>query len=77
MTTAELNILALFRRYMVGPAEMLFINAQDCRIDIDTFASATLRLVEKDLIVEERPNQAFSLTPAGYRIACTAQMSTA
>jgi hypothetical protein len=62
-----MNILALFRRYRVGPAEMLFLNPNDCKLPANRFRSAMRSLLEKGLVVSERPDQAYSLTPAGYQ----------
>ena len=66
MTVAEWRILSLFRRYQVGPAEMLFVNFRDCRVTAEGFVSAMRRLIENGLIIKEQPKQAYSLTRAGY-----------
>ncbi|NLF71462.1 MAG: hypothetical protein GX575_20710 [Candidatus Anammoximicrobium sp.] len=66
MTAAEWRILSLFRRYQVGPAEMLFVNSRDCRITAEGFVSAIRRLIENGMLVKEHPHQAYSLTRAGY-----------
>ena len=73
MTTEERNVLNLFRRYLVRPTEMLFVYAQDCRVSIERFVPVMRGLVEKGLVVKERPQSAYSLTPAGYRFSQTAQ----
>jgi hypothetical protein len=69
MNAAEWNILGLFRRYLIRPSEIMFVNAHDCRVAEDHFASAILGLVKKGLLVKERPRQAYSLTHAGYRLS--------
>ena len=69
MNAAECSILDFFGRYLVGPSEMLFCCANDCRITDRRFRSAMLSLVEKGLMIKERPRQAYSLTEAGYRVA--------
>jgi hypothetical protein len=66
MTAAEWRILSLFRRYHVGPTEMLFVNFRDCRVTAEGFVSAMRRLIENGLIIKEHPKQAYSLTRAGY-----------
>ena len=66
MTAAEWRILSLFRRYQVGPAEMLFVNSRDCRVTAEGFVSAMRRLIDNGLVVKELPKQAYSLTRAGY-----------
>ena len=71
MTVAEWRILSLFRRYHVGPAEMLFVNSRDCRVTAEGFVSAMRRLIENGLIVKEHPKQAYSLTQAGYTASRT------
>ena len=68
MDAVELSILEVFGRYLVGPTEMLFCSAQDCRMADRRFHAAMLRLVQKGLLVKERPRQAYSLTKAGYRL---------
>ena len=69
MNAAEYSILDFFGRYLVRPSEMLFCCPNDCRITDKRFHSAMLRLVEKGLVIKERPRQAYSLTEAGYRLA--------
>jgi hypothetical protein len=69
MSAAEWEILRVFRRYKVGPAEMLFLSAADCRNSVNSFASAMGRLIDKGMIIKERPIQAYSLTRAGYRLS--------
>ena len=69
MSAAEWEILRVFRRYKVGPAEMLFLSAADCRTAANSFTSAMGRLIDKGMIIKERPLQAYSLTRAGYRLS--------
>ncbi len=71
MTAAEWRILSLFRRYRVGPAEMLFVNSRDCRVTAEGFVSAMRRLIDNGLVVKEHPKQAYSLTRAGYEASRT------
>ncbi len=69
MSVAELEILSVFRRYRVGPAEMLFLSSSDCRVAAASFTSAMRRMIERGLIIKERPEQAYSLTKAGYTLS--------
>lgn len=69
MTAEELDILRFFRRFQVGPAEMLFFTPNDCKVAAKHFLSAMRSLMDKDLVVKERPIQAYSLTSAGYRMS--------
>jgi hypothetical protein len=69
MTATELNILRLFRRYRVRPAEMLFISGDDCKTAGESFSTAMRGLIEKGLVVKEHPQQAYSLTRAGYELS--------
>lgn len=72
MTAEELDILLFFRRFLVGPKEMLFFTPSDCKVAAKQFVGAMHSLIEKDLVVKERPAQAYSLTSAGYRLSLRA-----
>jgi hypothetical protein len=72
MTAAEMRILRAFRSYQVGPAEMLFLNSSDCRVSASSFLPAMRRLIDKGMIVKERPAHAYSLTKAGYEMSRSA-----
>ncbi|MCL4204396.1 MAG: hypothetical protein KJ000_18075 [Pirellulaceae bacterium] len=72
MTAEELDILRFFRRFQVGPAEMLFFTPNDCKVAAKHFLAAMRSLIDKDLVVKERPIQAYSLTSAGYRLSLRA-----
>lgn len=67
MTAAESTILEFFRQYQIGPAEMLFFNPGDCKLQPGSFASAMRSLIERGMVVKERPALAYSLTRQGYR----------
>ena len=62
MTPAELKILAIFRRFRVGPHKMLcmshFINEE--------FLAAMERLIKRKWVIKDRPAHAYYLTRAGY-----------
>ena len=72
MTDTELKILRLFRSYGVGPDEMLFVSLIDAKAAGECFPAAMRRLIAKGLIVKERPQHAYALTRAGYRLARSA-----
>ncbi len=65
MTPAELEIMAIFRRFRVGPNKML---CMDNFID-DMFLAAMENLVDRKLVVKDRPAHAYYLTLAGYKAA--------
>ncbi len=69
MSVVEKAILKLFQRYEVGPAEMLFVDFRECRLSATDFSMGMSRLIDKGLVVKERPSQAYSLTRAGYKIS--------
>ena len=72
MTATEVSIMRVFRSYQVGPAEMLFLNSGDCRVSASSFVPAMRRLIDKGMIIKERPDHAYSLTKAGYELSLTA-----
>lgn len=77
MTPAEVDILEFFRRYQVGPAEMLFFNPGDCKLPDGSFQNAMKSLMDKGLVVKERPRRAYSLTRAGYQLSIHVEDSRA
>jgi hypothetical protein len=62
MTHAEQDILAIFRRFRVGPNKMLCLN----NFVNDDFLAAMERLIKHKLVVKDRPKHAYYLTRAGY-----------
>ncbi len=76
MKVAEWDILRFFRRYQVGPAEMLFFGPKDRKVAAGSFRAAMGSLIEQGLVVKERPEQAYSLTTAGYRASLLAPQKT-
>jgi hypothetical protein len=69
MTADECTILAFFRRYAIGPEEMLFFNPGDCKVSPGAFRTAMDSLMNRGLVIKERPKQAYSLTRHGYRLS--------
>lgn len=62
MTSAERAILGMFRQYDVGPNQMLCFNSKLG----DKYQKAMRVLLDKGLVVKDRPKHAYSLTLAGY-----------
>ena len=54
--------MAIFRRFRVGPYKMLCMNLF---ID-ETFLAAMENLIDRKLVVKDRPAHAYYLTRAGY-----------
>jgi len=77
MDDIEISILAFFRRYRIHPAEMLFFNAHDCKLQDKPFLAAMEALIRRGMVVKERPGQAYSLTKEGYHLACSVERSQA
>ena len=70
MTPDECSILNFFRRFEMGPAQMLFVTPGDCKVSATPFRNAVESLVDRGLIVREnRHKQAFSLTRNGYAVS--------
>jgi hypothetical protein len=66
MSASESTILQFFRRYQIGPAQMLFFNPGDCKLSTGMFNSAMQSLIARGMVIKERPKQAYSLTHTGY-----------
>jgi hypothetical protein len=67
MTPSECAILTFFRRFDIGPDEMMFVNPGDCKIAQSPFRTAMQSLIGRGFIVKERPARAYSLTHNGYQ----------
>ncbi|HVU86028.1 MAG TPA: hypothetical protein VHD36_01825 [Pirellulales bacterium] len=61
MDDAALKVLAIFRRYRVGPGQMLFIHNLDSGLN-----AAMTRLMDDGLVTSAGPKNAFCLTASGY-----------
>jgi hypothetical protein len=72
MNANEFAILVYFRRYQIGPAEMLFFNPHDCKVPPRPFQAGMQSLMRRGMVVKERSNQAYSLTREGYDLSLTA-----
>lgn len=61
MKDSKHKVLAIFRRYRVGPGQMLFIHnlENDCR-------SALTRMISDGLVTPAGPKNAYCLTPLGF-----------
>ena len=62
MTRSEQDILAIFRRFRVGPNKMLCLNSF---VD-DKFLATMDEMVKNKLVVKDRPKHAYYLTEEGY-----------
>jgi hypothetical protein len=61
MNDAAIKVLAIFRRYQVGPGQMLFIH------NLDAGANAAItRLVDDGLVTRAGPKNAYCLTNSGF-----------
>ncbi len=67
MSDAETNVLAVFRRFRVGPYQMLCFNGPQAQ----RMRPAIQKLIAKRLAVREHFPNAYSLTPAGYAVTRT------
>lgn len=65
MTPAEHKIMAVFRRFRVGPYKMLCMN----HFVDEAFLAAMEHLIDRKLVVKDRPAHAYYLTRAGYEAA--------
>jgi DNA-binding IclR family transcriptional regulator len=77
MTPSECAILNYFRRYDIGPSEMLFFNPNDCKLPMAPFNSAMESLLRRGLVVQERHKLAYSLTTHGYELSLALERQTA
>jgi RIO-like serine/threonine protein kinase len=73
MSEAELAILRLFRTYRARANDMLFLNSTHSQAHTKKFANALHSLLERKLVVKERPRDAYSLTARGYEASLAAQ----
>jgi hypothetical protein len=61
MNDATLKVLAIFRRYRVGPGQMLFIHNLDAGP-----RTAMNKLVDDGLVTHAGPKNAYCLTESGF-----------
>ncbi len=72
MSNAEVAILRQFRVYRARSHEMLFLNSGRAKSNPREFARAVNSLMERKLVVKERPRDAYSLTASGYAASLSA-----
>ena len=77
MTKSESSILAFFRRFDVGPEEMLFFNTAYSKTHDNDFKSAMRSLIRKGMVMKDRPAHAYSLTMTGYRASLVTERAAA
>jgi hypothetical protein len=61
MNSATMKVLGIFRRYRVGPGEMLFIHNLDHAPQL-----AMAKLISDGLVLKERAKNAYCLTDTGF-----------
>jgi hypothetical protein len=66
MTASETDILRYFRQYRIGTNEMLFFNSGMAKSHPPKFLGAMASLIDSGHVVEERRQNAYSLTSRGY-----------
>lgn len=71
MSADESTIMSLFRQYKIGPDEMLFFNPGTCKLSGTPFRNAMQSLMNRGLVIKERPKEAYSLTRSGYDMSLT------
>lgn len=76
MSVDESIILALFRQYKIGPEEMLFFNAGTCKLSGAPFRNAMQSLMNRGMVIKERPKEAYSLTRQGYTLSLNVEPAT-
>jgi hypothetical protein len=67
MSPAESAILGFFDSYRAGPGQMVFFQPGACKLPIERFKAGMESLIERQLVVRERPKHAYSLTDRGYQ----------
>ena len=72
MTGSETEIMRFFCRYDVGVGQMLFFDTSPASNDAVAFGHAMDALIRRGLVVQERPQCAYSLTDLGYRASRSA-----
>jgi hypothetical protein len=75
MTTDERKILAFFRQYQAGPAQMLFFHQGNSALPVNRFQAAMHGLIAKRIVVKERPRNAYSLTNKGYDLSVVGEQA--
>ncbi|MEZ6134443.1 MAG: hypothetical protein R3C53_05990 [Pirellulaceae bacterium] len=63
LTDAEINVLGVFRKYLMGPGQMLCLS----NTDIDSMKSTLDKLTKAGLLVPEDFKGGYSLTQSGYK----------
>lgn len=66
MTNAERTILSTFRRFDMQPNKMLCLGSIVGNLNTREFQVAMDSLIEKGMVLRERPKHAYCLTRSGY-----------
>jgi hypothetical protein len=72
MNPSEAKILRQFRSYGLRTNEMLFFNRSLAKPHLPEFVRAIQTLVDRGMIVQERHQDAYSLTTRGYQASISA-----
>ncbi|HEV2968492.1 MAG TPA: hypothetical protein VGY55_00795 [Pirellulales bacterium] len=67
MNPTESAILGFFDIYRAGPGQMVFFQPGACKLPVERFKAGMESLIERQLVVKERPKHAYSLTHRGYQ----------
>ncbi len=71
MSEAEAAVLKVFRKYLMRPHQMLFLD-----VNFDVRANtAVAQLINRGWIIRERHEHAFHLSSAGYKAMRTLQLN--
>jgi hypothetical protein len=62
LSSTELSVLEVFRRFRMGPGQMLCFS----RADVEALHAPLKELANNGLLVAEEFNGGYSLTPAGF-----------
>jgi hypothetical protein len=62
LSSTQLAVLAVFRRFRMGPGQMLCFS----RSDVEVFCAPLRELADNGLLVTERFSGGYSLTPTGF-----------
>ena len=64
LSASEQRVLQVFRKFRVGPGQMLCLNSNDQK----RFRSSLQKLLSKNVLVRETFKGAYSLTPEGFTV---------
>jgi hypothetical protein len=62
LTTSEQRVMRTFRQFLMNPGQMLCFSGPNLK----QHKAALEQMTDKDLLIKEKFNGAYSLTPAGF-----------